>query len=145
MLCLLHLRNIFKKLEENKGVVSSRKLKTDRQYNDQKKKDDRTNNDLQNTTKKTYDPVTRTSLKTVGDIRVRWWVIDVWQLYQDYHLNKNVYNSYNELTPSYPKCIVWKHDSQYQDENSSHQLWWRCGQKSTSSLDHSTTSGLYKT
>jgi len=41
-------------------VIRSRKLKKDRQYNDQKKKD----NDLQNTTQKTKDRATRTPLKT---------------------------------------------------------------------------------
>jgi hypothetical protein len=43
-----------------KGVIRIRKLKKDRQYNDQKKKDKRTNNYQQNITHKTIDRVTRT-------------------------------------------------------------------------------------
>jgi hypothetical protein len=35
--------------EDTKGVIRIRKLKKDRQHNDQKKRDKRTNNDLQNT------------------------------------------------------------------------------------------------
>jgi hypothetical protein len=41
-----------------KGVIRSRRSKTDRQCNGQKKKN--TNNDLQNTTQKTKDWATRT-------------------------------------------------------------------------------------
>jgi hypothetical protein len=42
-----------------KGVIRIRKLKKNRQYNDQKKKDKRTNNYQQNITHKTIDRVTR--------------------------------------------------------------------------------------
>jgi len=52
-----------KEFEDIKGVIRIRKLKKDRQHNDQKKKDKRTNNDLQNITNKTKDRVTRTPLK----------------------------------------------------------------------------------
>ena len=38
-----------------KGVIRSRNLKDQRQYNGQNKIDKRTNNDLQNTTQKTKD------------------------------------------------------------------------------------------
>ena len=34
--------------KDTKGVIRIRKLKKDRQHNDQKKKDKRTNNDLEN-------------------------------------------------------------------------------------------------
>ena len=44
-----------KAFEDTKEVVRIRKLKRDRQHNDQKKKDKGTNNDLQNITHKTKD------------------------------------------------------------------------------------------
>ena len=58
------------KFEDTKGIIRIRKLKTERQHNDQKKKkkkgpkDQRTNNDQQNTLK-TKDRVTQTPLKTL--------------------------------------------------------------------------------
>ena len=51
------------KYEDTKGVIRSRTLKKDRQYNGQMKRDIWTNNDLQNTTHKTKGRATRTSLK----------------------------------------------------------------------------------
>ena len=53
------------KLENIKGVIRSRKSKTNRQYNGQVKKHKRTNNDLQSITQKTKDRATRTPLKQV--------------------------------------------------------------------------------
>ena len=50
------------KSEGTKGVIKNRKLKKDRQYNDQKKRDKKTNNELQNITQKTDDLATRTSI-----------------------------------------------------------------------------------
>ena len=52
-----------------KGVIRSRNLKDQRQYNGQNKIDKRTNNDLQNTTQKTKDRVTQTPLKIGSDHR----------------------------------------------------------------------------
>ena len=52
------------KFEDTKGIIRIRKLKTERQHNDQKKKDQRTNNDQQNTLK-TKDRVAQTPLKTL--------------------------------------------------------------------------------
>ena len=46
--------------EDTKGVNRIRKLKKNRQHNDQKKKDKRTNNDLQMIAQKTKDRITRT-------------------------------------------------------------------------------------
>ena len=54
----------WEELEDNKGVIRSRKSK-DRQRNGQNKKDKMTNNDPQNITHKTKDRVTRTPLNTV--------------------------------------------------------------------------------
>jgi hypothetical protein len=45
---LLCVRFIQEEFEDNKGVIKIRKLKKDRQHNDQKKTHKRTNNDLQN-------------------------------------------------------------------------------------------------
>ena len=42
-------------LEDTKRKIRSRKLKTNRQYNDTKKKVNGENNDLQNTTQNTKD------------------------------------------------------------------------------------------
>jgi len=44
-----------RKVEDTKGVIRSRILEKDRQYNGHKKEDKRTNNNLQNTTQKTID------------------------------------------------------------------------------------------
>ena len=49
------------KLEDTQGVITSRILQNDRQYNDLKKKDQ---NDIQNTTQKPKDWLTRTPLKS---------------------------------------------------------------------------------
>ena len=52
------------KLEDTKGVISSRYLKKDTQYNGQRKKTEKQTNDLQNTTHKTKDRATRTPHKS---------------------------------------------------------------------------------
>ena len=49
------IQQVQEMFEDTKGVIRSRKLKKDRQYN--------VNNDLQNTTQKTKDRATRTPLK----------------------------------------------------------------------------------
>ena len=54
--------NLTKKFENAKGVIRSRKLKKDRQYNGNIKKDKGTNNGLQITTQKTKGRETRTPL-----------------------------------------------------------------------------------
>ena len=59
-------------LEDIKGVIKSRKLKKNGQYNGQKKKYIRTKNDLQNKHVcifNTKDGVGRTPLKTGGELR----------------------------------------------------------------------------
>ena len=64
--CLLFyelLPYILKKLENTKGVISSRYLKKDRQYNGQRKKTKKQTNGLQNNTHKTKDRATRTPHK----------------------------------------------------------------------------------
>jgi len=54
--------------QNTKGVFGIRKLKQDRQHNDQKIKDNRTNNDLQNITQKTKGRPTKTLLTTGGEL-----------------------------------------------------------------------------
>ena len=39
---------LLREFDDTKGVIRIRKLKKDKQHNDQKKKDKRTNNDIQN-------------------------------------------------------------------------------------------------
>ena len=57
------LRIMVEKYEDTKGVIRSRKLKDDMQYNGQKKKKKKTNTDLQNTTHVAKDRATRTPHK----------------------------------------------------------------------------------
>ena len=56
-------------IDDNKGIIKSRKPKKDRQLTGQKKRDNRINNDLQITTQKTKDRATRTPLKTGSGFR----------------------------------------------------------------------------
>jgi len=58
--------------ENTKVVISSRKSKTDRQYNGKNKTDQRRSNDLQNMTQKTKDRATRTPLTTGVELRCSW-------------------------------------------------------------------------
>ena len=56
-------------MELTKGVIISRKLKKDIQYNGQTKNNIRKNNDLQNISQKNKDRTTRTQLKYGDELR----------------------------------------------------------------------------
>jgi hypothetical protein len=56
----------YKRLEDNKEIITSLKSKNNREHNGQNKNDKWKNNDLQITTQKTKDRAAQTPLITVG-------------------------------------------------------------------------------